>query len=92
MDTKAHIRQCLAQNFLFSDDGVDLSGDVSFLEEGIVDSTGVLELIMFVEETFNVEGDDEEKVVPHNFDTVNNLAAFIERKTALYPRVTIHTL
>jgi acyl carrier protein len=81
VEIKARIRQYIAQNFLFSDNGFNLSDDASFLEEGIVDSTGVLELVLFVEETFNVEVDDEE-IVPDNFDTVSSLAAFIERKTA----------
>lgn len=79
MDTKEQIRQYLAQNFLFSNNGLDLSNDASFLEEGIVDSTGVLEMVMFVEETFNIEVNDDE-IVPDNFDSVNALAAFIARK------------
>jgi acyl carrier protein len=55
--------------------------DVSFLEEGIMDSTGVLELVMFVEETFHVTVEDEE-IVPENFDSVSRLAAYIRRKIA----------
>lgn len=78
MNIKEQIRQQLAQNFLFSNNGFHLSDDASFLEEGIVDSTGVLELVMFVEEAFSVEVDDEE-IVPDNFDTVNNLVAYVER-------------
>ena len=81
MDIKEQIRQYLAQNFLFSNNGFNLGDGASFLDEGIVDSTGVLELVLFVEETFSVEVDDEE-IVPDNFDTVNNLAAFIQRKAA----------
>lgn len=79
MDTKEQIRQYLAQNFLFSNNGLDLKDDASFLEEGIVDSTGVLEMVMFVEETFNIEVNDDE-IVPDNFDSVNALATFIARK------------
>jgi acyl carrier protein len=79
LDTKEQIRQYLAQNFLFSNNGLDLKDDASFLEEGIVDSTGVLEMVMFVEETFNIEVNDDE-IVPDNFDSVNALAAFIARK------------
>jgi len=75
------IRQYIVDNFLFSDDGYPLSDDASFLEEGIVDSTGVLELVMFVEETFNITVEDEE-IVPENFDAVAPLAAYIRRKTA----------
>ncbi len=81
MDIKAQIRRYVAQNFLFSDNGFELSDDASFLEEGIVDSTGVLELVLFVEDTYNIEVDDDE-IVPDNFDSVGSLAAFIKRETA----------
>jgi acyl carrier protein len=81
MDIKQQIREYVAQNFLFSSNGFDMSDDASFLEEGIVDSTGVLELVMFVEETFSVQVEDEE-IVPDNFDTVNNLAIYIGHKLA----------
>ena len=74
------VRQYIVENFLFSDNGDQLPGDVSFLEEGIVDSTGVLELVMFVEETFNVTVKDEE-IIPDNFDSVNRLARYIRSKT-----------
>jgi acyl carrier protein len=81
MDTKTQIRQYIAKNFLFSDNGFSLGDDASFLEEGIVDSTGVLELVLFVEETFGIEVDDED-IVPDNFDSVNNLAAYIAQNAA----------
>jgi acyl carrier protein len=81
MTVEEQIRQYIADNFLFSDDGCQLSDDASFLEEGIVDSTGVLELVMFVEEIFNVTVEDEE-IVPENFDSVSRLATYIRRKTA----------
>jgi acyl carrier protein len=81
MTVEEQIRQYVADNFLFSDDGYQLSEDASFLEEGIVDSTGVLELVMFVEEIFNVTVKDEE-IVPENFDSVSRLATYIRRKTA----------
>ena len=51
MDTKAQIRRYVGQNFIFRENGFYLGDDASFLEEGIVDSTGVLELVLFVEET-----------------------------------------
>jgi acyl carrier protein len=81
MTVEEQIRQYIADNFLFSDDGYQLSDDASFLEEGIVDSTGVLELVMFVEEIFNVTVEDEE-IVPENFDSVSRLVTYIRRKTA----------
>ena len=79
MTIEEQIRQYVADNFLFSDDGYQLSDDVSFLEEGIVDSTGVLELVMFVEDTFDITVQDEE-IVPENFDSVSRLTAYIRRK------------
>jgi acyl carrier protein len=81
MAIEERIRQYVAENFMFSDDGYPLSDDASFLEEGIVDSTGVLELVMFVEEEYGASVEDEE-VLPENFDSVALLAAYIRRKTA----------
>ena len=81
MTIEAQIRKYVAENFLFSDGGYQLPDDVSFLEEGIVDSTGVLELVMFVEDTFSVAVKDEE-IVPDNFDSVARLAAYIRRKSS----------
>jgi acyl carrier protein len=81
LNTKDSIREYVAQNLLFSNNGFELGDDASFLEEGVVDSTGVLELVMFVEDTFGVAVADEE-IVPDNFDSVNNLARYIQNKTA----------
>lgn len=79
MQIEPQIRQYLAENFLFSDNGYELEDEASFLEEGIVDSTGVLELVMFVEETFGIAVQDEE-IVPQNFDSVSQLAAYVRHK------------
>lgn len=79
-DTAEKIRTYIAQNMLFSKDGFPYPNDASFLEEGIVDSTGILELVMFVEETFAIEVDDED-LVPDNFDSVDKLARYIARKS-----------
>jgi len=81
MSVEKQVREYVATNFLFSDNGYSLSDDASFLEEGIVDSTGVLELVMFVEETFGVSVEDQE-IVPENFDSVSQLAAYIRQKVA----------
>ena len=79
MPIEALIRDYVLQNFLFTEDATVLRDDASFLEEGIVDSTGVLELVMFVEETFGVVVQDDE-VVPEHFDSVNSLAQYVRRK------------
>ena len=74
------IRHYITESFLFSDNGYELSDNTSFLDESIVDSTGVLELVMFVEEIFNFAVENDE-IVPENFDSVAQLAAYIRRKT-----------
>jgi len=73
------VRNYILENFLFSDNQSDLTDEVSFLEEGIVDSTGVLELVMFVEETFGIRVEDEE-IIPDNFDSVAKLSRYVEKK------------
>ena len=81
MQIEPQIRQYLAENFMFSDNGYGLADEASFLEEGVVDSTGVLELVMFVEETFGITVQDEE-ILPQNFDSVSQLTAYVQRKLA----------
>lgn len=56
-----------------------LRDEDSFLEQGIMDSTGVLELISWIEETYGVEVGDGE-LVPENFDSINNVAAYVATK------------
>lgn len=83
MEVKEQIKQYIAENFLFSSNGFDMDDDESFLEAGVVDSLGVVELVTFVEETYNFEVPDDD-IVPDNFDSVDNLAAYISRRTAWY--------
>jgi acyl carrier protein len=78
METRERVRTFLAENFLLSS-GFDLGDDASLLESGVVDSTGVLELIAFVEEAFQIEVRDEE-VVPEHFDSVERIATYVESK------------
>ncbi len=80
MSNETLIQSFILENLLFTDDTGQLPVDASFLEEGIVDSTGVLELVMFVEETFCVTVEDEE-IVPENFDSVQRLARYVQLKT-----------
>jgi acyl carrier protein len=72
------VRDFVIENFLYGEDSM-LKEDTSFLEEGIIDSTGILELIAFLEETYGLTIRDEE-YVPGNFDTLANVARFLERK------------
>ena len=80
METSQQIRAYIVENFLFGDDQ-ELSNSQSLLEAGVVDSTGVIELVTFLEETFGVEVADDE-LIPENLDTIDNIAAFTLRKKA----------
>ena len=82
MQIEDEIKQYLAKNILFSDEGYDYPEDASFLDEGIVDSVGVLELLMFVSKTFGVTVNQDD-IKPENFDSVANLAAFVRRQTVV---------
>lgn len=78
MDVPAQIRKFMIENFLFEDNG-SLTNDTSFLGKGIIDSTGVLELIDFLEKTFSLKIEDQE-IVPENLDSIKLAAEFIQRK------------
>ena len=80
-DTVQEIRKFIFDNFLFDAAEEDLGNDDSFLEQGVIDSTGVLELVEWLEETFDFSVDDEE-LIPENLDSLNNLAVFISKKTS----------
>ena len=80
MSIETQIKDYISKNLLFSDNGFPYPDEASFLEEGIVDSVGVMELVAFVEEKFSLKIDDTD-VTPDNFDSVGRLAAFIRRKT-----------
>jgi acyl carrier protein len=78
MDIKNKIRTFIVENFLFGKDE-GLNDETSFLDEGIIDSTGILELVSFMEETFNIKVEDEE-LVPENLDSIKNVVAYLEKK------------
>ena len=79
MSPKPEIRNFIVENFLYGQDD-NFGDDISFLEKGIIDSTGVLELVSFVEDKFGITVEDQE-LVPENFDSVSNLASYISKKT-----------
>ena len=74
------IRAFIFSNFLFDADQGTLENDTSFMEQGIIDSTGILELVEWLEETFSIKVEDDE-LIPENLDSVNRLGQFIARKT-----------
>ena len=80
-DYKQNIRKFVVDNFLFGQAG-NLKDDTSFLDGGIIDSTGVLELAMHIETTYGIKVKDDE-LVPENLDSINAVAAFLEKKLAV---------
>lgn len=64
---------------MFTDDASKLPSDASLLDQGIVDSTGVLEIVMFLEEEFGLSVQDAE-LLPENFDSVERLTRFVGNK------------
>jgi len=79
MTTEDTIRNFILENYLFTDEQSALSSSDSFMEKGIIDSTGILEVIFFLEEEFGLVVSDEE-MIPENLDSVNNIIAFINSK------------
>lgn len=72
------IRNFIIDNFLFGD-GNKLSSDTPLLEKGIIDSTGVIELVAFIEDNFNITVADEE-LVQDNFSSLNAIEKFLQSK------------
>lgn len=77
-DLQQQVREFITANFLFDDDAA-LSNDASLIELGIIDSTGVLELVVFLETTYGLTLEDEE-LTPANLDSVNRITRLIDRK------------
>jgi acyl carrier protein len=73
------IRGFVVGNFLFGQDSGGLTEDQSFLETGIIDSTGVLELVAFLEQRYGISVDDRE-LLPDNLDSISNVTRFVTRK------------
>ncbi len=80
MSTKEKLKNYILENFLFTDDQSALNDDDSFLEQGIIDSTGILEVVFFIDEEFGVSVEDEE-MIPEHLDSINNLVKFVTRKS-----------
>ena len=79
IDIKLKVKEFISNNFVLAD-GIDsLKDNDSFLDNGIIDSTGVVELVAFIEETFEIQVEDEE-LIPDNLDSIINLTTFISMK------------
>jgi acyl carrier protein len=76
---RAELRQFVVDNFLLGDASVVLLDSDSFMATGTIDSTGMLELVMFLETTFGIQVADRE-LVPENLDSIDNVIQFVDRK------------
>lgn len=77
-DYAAVVKEFIVSNFLFGSDDGSLGEEDSFLENGIIDSTGIVEVVAWVEETFDIKVRDED-LLPENFDTLKRLTTYIAR-------------
>ena len=75
---KDKVREFVVENFMFEEDE-NLKEDTSFLENGIIDSTGMLELVAFLEETYEFAVEDDE-LIPENLDSIANMENYIKKK------------
>ncbi len=78
-DIKIAIRNYIAENILFSGKKFPYADDISFLENGIVDSMNIMEIVIYIEEHFQIKVNDED-ITPMNFDSIDRLAAFVAGK------------
>ena len=78
-DIANKVANFIEESFVY-DDTTTVNPDDSLLDSGLIDSTGVLELVTFLEETFGITVEDEE-LVPTNLDSINRIATFVSGKT-----------
>ena len=79
MEASFKIRNFILENILIGSDNSAFDDNDSFLEKGLIDSTGILELVSFLEEEFDIEVKDAE-LVPDNFDSLSKLSSYVESK------------
>lgn len=87
MGTRELIRRFIDENFILRADDGPLRDDVSLIDTGRVDSTGVLTLVAYIEDTFDIAVSDED-LVPAHFDTVDRIVDFIERRRPVLAMVS----
>lgn len=80
VDFRTELRRFITERFLSKSGLRSFSDEESFMEKGIIDSTGVLELIEFIEENFGVRVEDEE-IIPDNLDSLDKIVTFLRGKT-----------
>ncbi len=80
-DVRARIAEFILEDMLFGDESRMPAGEQSLLQSGVIDSTGILELIEFIETEFGFHVEDHE-TIPENLDGINRMAAYVQRKRA----------
>lgn len=83
-EIETQVRSLIEDNFLFREDRSSLFDTESLIDAGLIDSTGILELVAFLEERFKIEIADAD-LVPANFDSISAIAAYVERVLAIAP-------
>lgn len=83
-DIQSQVRSFIEDNFLFREDRTSLADTESLLEAGLIDSTGILELVAFLEERFQI-GVSDADLVPANFDSITAIATYVESTKAGAP-------
>jgi acyl carrier protein len=78
-DIKKELREFIIENFLFGDTETEFSDSDSFMDKGIIDSTGILEVITYIEENYDIKVEDNE-ILPENLDSLHNLEKFVNNK------------
>lgn len=79
MDVEREVRDFIVKSFYYGEDDSGLEGTDSFIERGIIDSTGVLEIVNFLESRFKITLRDDE-LVPDNLDSIDRIVGFVTRK------------
>jgi acyl carrier protein len=77
--TADEVRAFIIDNFLFGQGGEDLQSEDSLMDKGIIDSTGVLELVGFLERNYGLQVEDED-LLPENLDSISNITRYVENK------------
>ena len=80
-EVETKVRRFIEDNFLFRDDRAALPDSASLLDAGLIDSTGILELVAYLEAEFAIQMADAE-IVPANLDSIKAIVGYVERKAA----------
>jgi len=82
MSAEGRIRRFIVDSFLFGDESMMVSNDQSLMNSRVMDSTGVMEILMFLEESFGISVGDEE-LTPDNLDSVVGIGGWVGRKVGM---------